>query len=143
VRVLKPGGELDLAQEAVRVTSEGRGGLEHLDGDEPCVAPVGGTVHHGHGAPADLVLQIDAMLREAGAKALRRLESGGGLAGDRATGPARRRGARHVALESISAACRTIVSWIIGCILARWDASVAGGIPETGGPWIPRSGNGG
>ena len=56
VRMLEPGGDADLAREAVRAEGRGELGAEHLDGDLAVVLQVVGQVDGGHAALAELAL---------------------------------------------------------------------------------------
>ena len=56
VRVLQPGGDADLAGEALGAEGRGELGAEHLDGDLAVVLQVVGEVDGGHAALAELAL---------------------------------------------------------------------------------------
>ena len=56
VRMLEPGGDADLAGEAVGAEGRGELGAEHFDGDLAVVLQVVGKVHGGHAALAELAL---------------------------------------------------------------------------------------
>ena len=57
VGVLQPGGELDLALEALGAERGGELGEEHLEGDRAVVPEVLGEVDDGHAAAAELALE--------------------------------------------------------------------------------------
>ena len=69
VRVLEPGGELDLALEPVGPQRGGELGEKHLQGHRPVVLQVLGQVDRGHPAPAELALEPVA-IRQAACKLL-------------------------------------------------------------------------
>jgi hypothetical protein len=54
VRMLQPGGEADLALEALGTEHVGQLGVKHLEGDRAVVLEVGGEEHRGHAAAAEL-----------------------------------------------------------------------------------------
>ena len=56
VRVLQPGGEADLALEALRPQRGGQLGVEHLERHRPVVPEVVGEVDDGHAPAAELAL---------------------------------------------------------------------------------------
>ena len=55
--MLQPGGELDLAQEALRAERGGELGVEHLERDRAVVLEVVGEIDGGHAAAAELALE--------------------------------------------------------------------------------------
>src|SRR5439155_17435790 len=57
VRVLEPGGELDLALEALGPKRTREIGVQHLERDRPVVSQVLGGEHGGHPAPPELALE--------------------------------------------------------------------------------------
>ena len=57
VRVLQPGGELDLALEALGAERVGQVGVQHLERDRPVVPQVLGEEDRGHAAPPELALE--------------------------------------------------------------------------------------
>ncbi len=66
VGMLEPGGDLDLAEEALGAQRGGQLGPENLDGDFSAVAEVGGQVDHGHAALTQLALQRVAVGQRGG-----------------------------------------------------------------------------
>jgi hypothetical protein len=63
VRVLQPGGEADLALEALRPQRRGQLGMEHLERHRPVVPDVVREVDRRHPAPAQLPLDRVAVLQ--------------------------------------------------------------------------------
>ena len=59
--MLEPGGDLDLAQEALVAEGGGQLGAEHLDRDRPLVLHVGREKHDGHSPGADFSLYAAAL----------------------------------------------------------------------------------
>ena len=59
--MLQPGGELDLALEALGAERGGQLGVEHLERDRPVVAEVVGEVDRGHAAAPELALDAVAV----------------------------------------------------------------------------------
>ena len=57
MRVLEPGGELDLAQEALGAERIGELGVEHLERDRAVVPEVLREPDRGHAAAAELALE--------------------------------------------------------------------------------------
>ena len=57
VGVLEPGGELDLALEALGAERGGQLGVEHLERDRPLVLEVAGEIDGGHAPAAELALE--------------------------------------------------------------------------------------
>ena len=57
VRVLQPGGELDLALEALGAQRAREIGVEHLERDRPVVPQILGEEDGGHAAPPELALE--------------------------------------------------------------------------------------
>ena len=70
MRVLEPGGELDLALEPLGAEGGGELGEEDLEGDRAVVPEVLGQVDDGHAAAAELTLERVAV-RECIAQAIR------------------------------------------------------------------------
>jgi hypothetical protein len=69
VRVLEPGGEANLALEALRPQRVGQPGMEHLQGDGSVVLEIAGEMDRGHAAAPELTLERIATaqgLRERG-----------------------------------------------------------------------------
>ena len=62
VRVLQPGGDLDLALEPGRALRRDQLGVQHLEGDGAVVAEVVREEDRGHAAPAELALDGVAAL---------------------------------------------------------------------------------
>jgi hypothetical protein len=56
MRVLQPGGELDLALEPIGAEGDGHRRQEDLEGDGSLVLEVPGEIDRGHPAPAELAL---------------------------------------------------------------------------------------
>ncbi len=69
VRVLQPGGELDLALEALGAQRAREIGVQHLERDRPVVPQVLGEEDGGHAAPPELALEPVA-IRQAACKLL-------------------------------------------------------------------------
>ena len=61
VRMLQPGGQLDLPLEPLGAERGRQLGMEHLQGDGALVAKVLGQVNGGHPAPAELALESVAL----------------------------------------------------------------------------------
>ena len=59
--MLEPGGELDLAEEALGAERGGELGMEHLERDRAVVPEVLGQVDGGHAAAAELALDAVAV----------------------------------------------------------------------------------
>ena len=57
VGMLQPGGEPDLALEALRAERLPQLGMEHLEGDGAVVLEVAGEIDRGHAAAAELALE--------------------------------------------------------------------------------------
>ena len=57
VGMLEPGGEVDLAEEALGAQGGGELGVEHLDRDRPVVPEVAGEPDGGHAPAAELALE--------------------------------------------------------------------------------------
>src|SRR5207244_4938780 len=57
VRVLEPGGQLDLALEAFRSEGGGQLRVEHLERDRPLVLEIEGEIDDGHAAAPELALE--------------------------------------------------------------------------------------
>ena len=57
VRVLQPGGEADLALEALGPEGGGQLGVQHLERDRPVVPEVLGQIDGGHAPAAELALE--------------------------------------------------------------------------------------
>jgi hypothetical protein len=54
VRVAEPGGDLDLAEEAVRAERSAQLGTEHLQGNRPVQLEIGREIHRSHPTTAEL-----------------------------------------------------------------------------------------
>ncbi len=65
VRMLEPGGQLDLPLEPLGAERGRQLGMEHLQGDGSLVANVLGQVDGGHPAPAELALEPIAIRQTA------------------------------------------------------------------------------
>ena len=59
--MLQPGGELDLALEALGTERGGELGMEHLEGDRPVVPEITGEIDGGHAAAPELALEAVAL----------------------------------------------------------------------------------
>ena len=59
--MLQPGGELDLALEALGAERGGELGMQHLERDRAVVLEVLGEVDRGHAAAAELALEAVAI----------------------------------------------------------------------------------
>ncbi len=57
VRMLEPGGDLDLGEEAIAANHGAQLGMEDLDGDLAAVLQVFGEIHRGHAALAQLAVE--------------------------------------------------------------------------------------
>ena len=55
--MLQPGGEPDLALEALGAERRGQLGMEHLERDRTVVPEVAGEIDRGHAAAAELALE--------------------------------------------------------------------------------------
>ena len=56
--MIEPGGNLDLAQEAVGAERGGELGVQHLEGDDAVVLEIAGEVDGGHAPAAELALDL-------------------------------------------------------------------------------------